>query len=184
MKEFFHKQIVNLKRAPQRIPLVFLVVSCIIYTFSLTEHSNASLYVNSDIVALYVFIITLASMLTIFSHINAFSKGNLNKLMLGVVIVLILLQGLLDGLYLKEMFYETMIRDNPVPITPDIAMSMNRTMVHIGALSASMLTIVFMPLYHKLLLKIDTSILDVDEVTISGEKSIDEEYPDVDVLDF
>jgi hypothetical protein len=184
MKEFFHKQIVNLKRAPQRIPLVFLVISCIIYTFNLSPHSNASMYVNSNIIALYVFIITLASMLAIFSYINAYSGGVLHKGMLAVAIILILLQMFLGYLYLNIMFYETIYRENPVPVTPDIADSMNMTMVHMGSLVIALIAIVLKPLYHKALLKVDTSILDVDESNISDDTSIDDEFPDEDELDF
>jgi len=184
MKMFLHKQIVNLKRAPQRIPLVFLVVCCIIYTFSLTEHSNASMYVSSNIIALYVFIITLTSMLTIISYINAYSGGKRNTTMLLVAIFLILLQAALGILYLNTMFYETVLRENPVPVTPDIAASMNMTMVHIGALAVSLLAILLKPVYHKALLKIDTAILDVEESNITGDTSIFDEFPDEDVLDF
>ena len=184
MKEYIHKQIVNLKRAPHRIPLMILVICCIIYTFSLTEHSNASMYVTSNITALYVFIITLASMLAIISYIYAYSGGKEHKRMLIVAIVLILLQIFLGALYLQIMFYETMVRVNPVPITKDIAVSLNMTMVHIGSLVAALVAILLKPVYHKALLKIDTSVLDVEESDVSDTTSIDEEFPDVDELDW
>jgi len=184
MKEYMKKQIVNLKRAPQRIPLVILILCCMIYTFSLTEHSNASMYVNSDIIALYVFIITLTSMLVIFSYINAYTGGKEHKRMLIVAIVLVLLQVFLDVLYLRIMFYETMYRENPVPVTVDIAASMNMTMVHIGSLIVALAGILLKPVYHKALLKIDTSVLDVDESNIRDARSIDEEFPDEDELDW
>lgn len=184
MKAYFHKQIVNLKRAPQRIPLLILVVCCMIYNFSLTEHSNASMYVNSNIVALYVFIITLASMLAIISHIYAYSGGKQNKKMLVVAVVLVLLQLLFGALYLQIMFFETMGRANPVPITKDIAGSMNRTMVHMGSLVVALAAIFLQPLYHKALLSIDTSVLDVEESDVSDATSIDEEFPDEDELDW
>ena len=184
MKEYMKKQIVNLKRAPQRIPLVILVVCCIIYTFSLTEHSNASMYVNSNIVALYVFIITLASILSIFSYGNAYAGGNKHMQMLIVALALILLQVLLDVLYLRVMHYETMLRENPVPVTVDIAASMNMTMVHIGSLAAALAAIFLKPVYHRAILKIDTSSLDVEESDIADATSIDEEFPDEDELDW
>lgn len=212
MRGFLRKQIVNLKRAPQRIPLVILVVCCIIYTFNLTAHSNASIYVNSDIVALYVFIITLASMLAIFSYVNAYSGSrisylakkvinaktfaffgslNMKKLLaflkriwkLIIAVALVLIQIVLDVFYLDIMFYETMYKQNPVPITQDIAASMNMTMVHIGALVAALAAILLKPAYHKALLKIDTSALDVEDSNISDTTSIDEEFPDEDELD-
>ena len=184
MKEFINKQTVNLKRAPQRIPLMILVICCIIYTFNLTEHSNASMYVSSNITALYVFIITLASMLAIISYIYAYSGGKKHIRMLIVAIVLILVQIFLGVLYLSIMYYETMYRENPVPVTSDIAASMNMTMVHIGSLVAALAAILLKPVYHKALLKIDTSVLDVEESNISDTTSIDEEFPDEDELDW
>ena len=180
MKEFWKKQIVSLKRRPQTIPLVLLVLSCMIYTFHLTEHSNASMYVSSRIVALYVFIITLSSILVIFSFLNAYPKGRRKLSMLLIVFLLIAVQLVLDGLYLNIMFSETMVRDNPVPITQDIADSMNWTMVHLGALAVTTLAILFQPLYHKLLLRIDTTpeteeaFLEIDD----GETIVSEDEGD------
>lgn len=184
MKDYINKQIVNLKRAPHIIPLVILVICCIIYTFSLTEHSNASMYVSSSIIAFYVFVITLSSMLAIFSYINAYPKGKKNKKMLIVAIFLITLQILLGILYLDIMFYETMERTSPVPITPDIAKSMNMTFVHIGSLLVALAVIFLKPVYHKMLLKIDTSSLDTEDSNISDYTSIDDEFPNEDQLDF
>lgn len=184
MKEYMKKQIVNLKRAPQRIPLVILVVCCMIYTFSLTEHSNASMYVSSNIVALYVFIITLTSMLAIFSYMNAYAGGKKRNRMLIIAVFLVLLQVFLDVLYLRIMFYETMYRENPVPVTVDIAASINMTMVHIGSLIVALAAIFLKPVYHRALLKVDTSTLDVEESNIRDTRSIDEEFPDEDELDW
>ena len=183
MKDYFRKQTVNLKRMPQRIPLLLLCISCMVYTFNLTAHSNASMYVNSRIVALYVFIITLASMLAVISHINAYSGGKKHAAMLIVTVALVILQLALDGLYLKDMFYETMFRANPVPVTRDIADSMNRTMMHMGFLVVSLLAIAFQPLYHRALLKIDTSTEDIEDSDIKDDTTIDEEFPDEDELD-
>lgn len=184
MKEYIKKQIVNLKRAPQRIPLVILIICCMIYTFNLSEHSNASIYVSSNIIALYVFIITLSSMLAIFSYMNAYAGGEEHKRLLVIAILLVLLQVFLDALYLQIMFYETMYRENPVPVTPDIAASMNMTMVHIGSLVVALAAILLKPVYHRALLKIDTSVLDVEESNIKDVTSIDEEFPDVDELNW
>jgi hypothetical protein len=184
MKEYIKKKIVSLKSAPQRIPLVILVICCIIYTFNLTAHSNASIYVNSNIVALYVFIITLCSILGILSYINAYAGGKKRIRTLIIAIAMVLGQIFLDVLYLNIMFYETMYRDNPVPVTPDIANSMNMTMVHIGALAVALAAIFLKPVYHKALLKIDTSVLDVEDSNISDTTSIDEEFPDEDELDW
>ncbi len=176
MNDFFRKRLVNLKRRPQTIPLVLLVVSCMIYTFHLTAHSNAAMYVSSRIIALYVFIITLASMLVIFSFTNAYARGTKRfHLMIGVVFLLLAVQIILDIVYLNIMFHETMVRDNPVPITQDIADSMNWTMIHLGALGLTTLSIALLPSYRKLLNKIDTSMEDEEFDDLQAESLVEEE---------
>ncbi len=179
MNDFFRKHLVNLKRRPQTIPLILLVVSCMIYTFHLTAHSNASMYVSSQIIALYVFIITLASMLVIFSFANAYARGTKRfKLMMAVVFLLLTLQIFLDIVYLNIMFYETMLRDNPVPITQDIADSMNWTIIHLAALGLTVLSIVLLPVYRRLLQKIDTAIDDEEFDDLQAESLVEEEEED------
>ena len=179
MKDFFRKHLVNLKRRPQTIPLILLVVSCVIYTFHLTVHSNAAMYVSSQIIALYVFIITLASMLVIFSFMNAYARGTKHfKLMMGVVFLLLAVQIILDIVYLNIMFHETMVRDNPVPITQDIADSMNWTMIHLAVLALALLSIVLLPVYRRLLQKIDTSIEDEEFDDLQAESLVEEEEED------
>ena len=179
MNDFFRKHLVNLKRRPQTIPLILLVVSCMIYTFHLTAHSNASMYVSSQIIALYVFIITLASMLVIFSFANAYARGTRRfTLMMAVVFFLLAVQIFLDIVYLNIMFYETMVRDNPVPITQDIADSMNWTMIHLGSLALTALSILLLPVYRRLLQKIDTSIEDEEFDDLQAESLVEVEEDD------
>lgn len=179
MKNRLRNFVVSLKRKPQTIPLVLLVLSCAIYTFHLTEHSNASMYVSSRIIALYVFIITLFSILVIFSFSNAYSRGQKHfKLMMATVFLLLFAQMLLDGLYLDIMFYETMERENAVPITQDIADSMNYTMLHLGALALSFLSIALLPVCRRLLNKIDTSIEDEEFDSMQEERIVEDEGED------
>ena len=179
MNDFFRKQLVNLKRRPQTISLVLLVVCCMIYTFHLTAHSNASMYVSSRIIALYVFITTLASMLVIFSFANAYARGTKRfRLMMGVVFLLLAIQIALDIVYLNIMFYETMVRDNPVPITQDIADSMNWTIIHLSGLGLTVLSIVLLPVYRRLLQKIDTSMEDEEFSDLHAESFVEDEEED------
>jgi len=48
----------------------------------------------------------------------------------------------------------------------------------------ALIAIFLKPLYHKALLKIDTSSLDVEESDIRDDVSIDDEFPDEDELDW
>lgn len=178
MKDYWIKQLVNLKRRPQIIPTVLLTLSCMIYTFRLTAHSNAAMYVSNQIIALYVFIITLASMLSIISYLNAYPKGRVKPLMLVVVLVLLAVQILLEALYLDIMFYETMERANPVPVTQDIADSMNWVMVHLAALAVSTLSVVLLPIYRNLLRRINIQIVDDEANDFDAEEPLIEEEKD------
>ncbi|MEM5769017.1 MAG: hypothetical protein AAGU32_12125, partial [Bacillota bacterium] len=74
-------------------------------------------------------------------------------------------------------------RENPVPVTRDIAISMNMSMVHIGALVVALAFILLKPLYQRALMKINTTVQDMEESNISDYSSIDEEFPDEDQLD-
>ncbi len=169
MKDLTRKWIVSLKRKPQSIPLVLLVLCCIIYTFNLTAHSNAVMYVSSRIVALYVFIITLSSMLLIFSFVNAYSGKTQKWFMRAIVYVLIAVQLGLGAAYYQVMSYEVFVRADPVPVTQDIANSMNGTVFHMTALGVALLAILLMPLYHRQLMKIDTYVEDEEDVSYGAE---------------
>ncbi|MCL2702575.1 MAG: hypothetical protein FWE91_03085 [Defluviitaleaceae bacterium] len=172
-KDYVTKWIVALKRHPHNIPLVMLIICCMIYTFQLTAHSNASMYVSNREIALYVFIITLCSILIIFSFVNAYAKRGKHKpLMLAVVYLLAGLQLFLDAVYLNIIHYETVLRDNPVPVIDDIAASTAGTRTHFIMLALSVLAIITLPVYRKLLQKIKTSIQDdeADYVLDTDEK--------------
>lgn len=174
MNPTVRKWIVSLKRRPQNIPLALLVVCCFMYTFNLTAHSNAVMYVSARVIALYVFIITLSSMLTIFSFVNAYAGKKRKWLMQAVVYLLIAVQIVLEFAYYQVMYYEVFLRDDPVPLTADIATSMNGTVLHLIALSVALLAIVFMPVYHKLLGKIDTTLEDEEDVSYGDELHVED----------
>jgi len=169
MKPTIRKLMISLKRRPQNIPLTLLILCCFLYTFNLSAHSNASMYVSSRIIALYVFIITLSSILVIFSFINAYSGKKRKWFMQAIVYVLIVAQLVIDFAYYQIMSYEVFLRNNPVPITADIAKSMNVTMFHIIALGLTLLVIISLPFYHKLLLKIDTFVVDDEDISYDTE---------------
>ena len=94
IKEFFRKRIVSLKRNTQIIPLLFLIVGCCIFTFALGTHSIAAndnytvamenafvaaggspVSLSHRSVGLYVFIITLFSVLSVISYLSVYKKG-------------------------------------------------------------------------------------------------------------
>ena len=74
MKEFFRKQIVNLKRSPQNIPLVVLVVAFLVYSLNLTYISHTTSRIQGSGMGLYGFITMLLSMLSFVCFFNSFPR--------------------------------------------------------------------------------------------------------------
>lgn len=178
MKEFLRKQIVGLKRRPQNICTLLLVICCMIYTFNLTAHSNASMYVSSNVVALYVFGITLLSMLAIFTHINIYAPRQKLKLLMQILLyIIILAQIAMNGLYYMEMIAQMNSADS-IRRNADVIKSVNCSFIHIVALAITLFALITKPIYAKLLNKIDTTVPDPElmDVNDDDESLIEEEF--------
>lgn len=174
------KMIVNLKRKPQVIPMILLCISCAVYTFNLTAHSNAAIYVSNQIIALYVFILTLCSMLTIFSYMSAYKKGKVFWPMMIVALLMLAIQIGLDIACHQIYFYEVFYRENPVPLTDDVAKAINGTVMHLVMLGISTLAVVLLPFYHKLILRIPTQVTDEEGDNLGEDEEISSEESEED----
>ena len=180
------KKIVALKRGPQIIPLVLLSISCVVYTFNLTAHSNAAIYISNQYIALLMFIITLFSILAIFSYVNAYPKGKRFLPMFIVCLLMVFSQIGLDALCYTIYMNEIMVLGTP--LTVDVANAINGTVAHLIFLVISALAIIFLPAYHKLILKIPVKIEDeesdnMDDSDESGIESEDDELEGDDDLE-
>ena len=94
MKEFFRKQIVNLKRSPQNIPLVVLVVAFLVYSLNLTYISHTTSRIQGSGMGLYGFITMLLSMLSFVCFFNSFprrKKPNMPMLILMFIMFAIII---------------------------------------------------------------------------------------------
>ena len=180
------KKIVALKRGPQIIPLVLLCISCVVYTFNLTAHSNAAIYISNQYIALLMFIITLFSILAIFSYVNAYPKGKRFMPMFIVCLLMVFSQIGLDALCYTIYMNEIMVLGTP--LTVDVANAINGTVAHLIFLVISALAVIFLPAYHKLILKIPVKIEDeesdnMDDSDESGIESEDDELEGDDDLE-
>ena len=128
MKEFFRKKVVGLKRGPQIIPLLFLVISCCIYTFSLRYYSTASIGLQNDNFfqqlthgqvnvpvlmqnpAIYMFVQTLFSILLVITYLSVYKKGKRNNFMFSIVLIMIVVMIACEILYYFSIdFYTTQL---------------------------------------------------------------------------
>ncbi len=182
MKEFFRKKLVSLKRSPQIIPLIILVIACAIFTFNLNVHSLAATgnytttaynnWVNTQqgqemggvvpamyrIPGIYVFVITLFSILSVISYLSVYKKGKLNVFMLVIVYVMLGAMLVCDVLYMEAIkFYTGPFNTKTMESVAD---SLTNVTIHLVANIVSIIFVSILPLIRKLLNLIDTSVED------------------------
>ena len=81
MKDFFRKIIVVLKRKPQLICLISLIVSFVFYSLKLTEISNTTAKLQKDGMGLCGFVTMLFSILSIITCNYIFLAKNIDNLL-------------------------------------------------------------------------------------------------------
>ncbi|MCR5761365.1 MAG: hypothetical protein K6F82_05170 [Sphaerochaetaceae bacterium] len=163
LKERLRKFVVALKRNPQRIPLVALVLSFGYYSFNLTCISNTTAKINSPGMGIFGFITMLFSMLSMVAFMNSFPhRKPVNKVMLALTLAMVALVIFADFQY-KALIMHAVDPSNPNHITVTqntiyIVDAYNMLTKHIVFLCISVALTVLLPVYGKLLKKINTSI--------------------------
>lgn len=155
-KEWGRKQIVNLKRRPSNIAFFFLIVTSLIYVFSLGTLSQ-SVYdrTSGNWIGIATFVCTLFSVLSLVLYMNAFPKRKKMK------IIPIVLCGLSMALmaFMDIMFYVE-FKD----LTSDAVLNwesywdttFNVLITHVVFLGITGILMATMPLYKAALMKINT----------------------------
>ena len=189
VKEFFRKRIVGLKRNTQIIPLIFLIVSCCIFTFALGTHSvaangnNYSVQMENNYVAnggqpvsfltrsvgLYVFIITLFSVLSVISYLSVYKKGKLNIPMLVVVYFMLAAMIVCNLLYVDALKFYMYDFGSREPTDEHMLGAIANSTAHVVSLIVSVAFVSILPLIRWLLNKIDTSVDDEYDKLIDSE---------------
>lgn len=159
MKEWIRKRIVAIKRQPSIIPTVLLALSCVVFNFNLTDFSETTSLIYSPGMGIALFVITLFSFLSIITYLSAYPKRQKPKY--GSIIITILM--VLISIGCQIFFYNLIIqatefREKPIEMTDYIITTKNVIIVHIIMLAISFIALVTLPVYKKLLNKINTSI--------------------------
>ncbi len=162
MKEFFRKKVVSLKRNPQMIPMVMLAATFVVYSFNLTAMSNTTAKIQGSNMGLCQFCIMLFSLLSMVCMLNAFpqrKKANIPMVVLMFVMFGIIalcavnyMGGITAALYRAESPIKL---DASTKYIADAYNMLNTVMVMLGVTAALVL---LLPVYRKLLRKINTSV--------------------------
>ena len=179
LKEMVRKFIVSLKRRPQMIPLAVFVIAFLVYTLNLSQVSNTTAKLQSSGMGLAGFAVMLFSMLSIVSFMNAFPyRKPVNKVMLIVMLVMNAIIIVADVFYISAVDGVQNNLETRVAITKDtayIVYSRYYLMVHIIILAVAIALTVLLPVYSKLLRKINTNIeiegnADMGEIDLASDE--------------
>ena len=178
IREFVRKRIVALKRKPQTIALIVLAIGFLYYSLNLTQISNTTAKIQGPGMGLSGFVTMLLSMLSLVCFLNAFphrKKVNIPMLalmflMLGVIIYC--------DIYYSGCITRAVTRENnpidPTGINSYITRAASMLRVHRVILIVGAALAALVPVYSKLLRRINTSVdvagnREMGAIDISGE---------------
>ena len=178
IKEFIRKRVVALKRKPQTIALIAFALAFLYYSLNLTKISDTTAYINLPGMGLAGFATMLFSILLMVCFMNAFphrKKVNIPMLALMFVLVGIIIYA---GIFYQGRITEALTREvNPITVGNDkgyINAAMTMLSVHRIMLIVGVALVATLPVYSKLLKKINTNVDVADNggmaaIDISGE---------------
>lgn len=162
IKEWFRKKVVALKRKPNIIPLLLFLVTSLIYLLSLASFSQTGLkeYPNGDLLGLPVFVNCLLSILICVVHLNAFPKRSKKVNLLNYILIYVF-AGVMLGMdilyYIKVLSIVEKDSLTLATAASVVQSSASISIVHIVFLAISVIALATLPLYTKLIMKINTS---------------------------
>ena len=174
LKEMVRKFIVALKRRPQRIPLAVFMVAFIIYSFNLTSVSNTTSLLGGPNMGLAAFATMLFSMLSLLCCNNAFPyRKPVHKPMLVLTFVMQVIILFADWYYLQRIVIDGAGVDwnqNTFIYYAQYYLTVHMVIIVVGVVLTALL-----PVYSKLLRKINTNVevegnADMGEIDLAGDE--------------
>lgn len=180
-KEFIRKFLVSLKRKPQNIALFVLLVGFVFFSLNLTSISDTTALINTDNMGQCEFAMMLFSILSFVVFLRTFPKRQ--KVKIPMLILTFLFLGIVvfaDVVYLSRISDALTREENRIIINYEtgqnlfIANAWSTLIVFLIFMAVVVVLLAALPLYSKLLRKINTSI-DVEGNTNMTAVDISEE---------
>lgn len=159
--ERLRKFVVSLKRKPQTIAMVALVISFLVYSLNLTSISNTTAKIQGTGMGFTGFCTMLFSILSFVCFLNAFPhRKKVNVPMLVLMFAMFAIVVYCDGYYLGAIARAVTRAESPIsPVDfPYVAKAQSTLHVHRILVGITTLLVITMPLYRKALRKIKTSV--------------------------
>lgn len=177
MKKWLRKRIVGLKRNTFHIPLLMIVITCLVFNFYLTDYSDTIADINVPGMGLCLFVTELCSFLSIISFLTAFPRRQKVKLLSVILVIAMLVLSIVcQALLLNYIHYGLYESATAITLNEEntyVLTTINVSIVHIVLLGISIISIATMPLYHKALMKIDTSVaqeeIKIEKIDLSDD---------------
>ena len=177
MNEMLRKIIVSLKRKPQTIAMLSLVIAFLIYSMNLTSISNTTAKIQGSGMGLCGFATMLLSILSFVCFLNAFPyRKEVNVPMLVLMFAMFAIVAGCDWYYLGAITRAVTRAESPINPAdfPYIAKAQSTLWAHMILLGVTTMLIVTLPVYKTALRKIKTSVEVEDNgkleaIDISGE---------------
>lgn len=161
-KEFVRKFFVSLKRSPSNIPMVATVVAFLYYSLNLASISNTTCKINTSNMGQCEFVTMLLSILMMVVFLRCFPKRQKpNFIMIGIYYLMAIAQIFCDVVYIARINGVITRPDNPFDVNGAesyILQAQGVMVVHIIILAVCAALVALIPVYSKLLRKINTSI--------------------------
>ncbi len=185
-KEFVRKFFVSLKRSPHNIAMFMMLVTYVFYSLNLTKISNTTAYIGRANMGQCQFVAMLLGILSFVSFLRAFPRREKPKLVMIILTILMLAAStFVEFVYayritsaLNDPVHPIVIRGadgNLNDAGKAILSAQPIVSVHIILLLICIVLIVALPVYSKLLKKINTSIdvagnENMSAIDVSGEE--------------
>lgn len=162
LRERIRKFIVSLKRNPSVIPLVMLGAAFVLYSFNLTDVSDTTAKIQGQGMGLCQFCIMLFSVLSMVCMLNAFprrKKANIPMIVIMFVMFAVIIY--CDIHYCNAIVAALNRAESPIVLdvtTEYIAKAYNMLGTYMILICVTAGLVVTLPLYSKLLKRINTSV--------------------------
>ena len=179
VKEWFRKKVVALKRKPQTIALVVLLVTSVYFLLSLYNVSQAIIKSfgdeNTSATGICTFVTTLLSLLVLVSFLNSFPKRKKPNVFF-IVLTFVMIAGMIacDVVYYLQM--AACLDGIANPESSELFATVNRVQPyligHMVLLGVSAVVFALLPVYKRLINKINTKV-ELESATENMQGSID-----------
>lgn len=178
MPEFLRRLFVGLKRRPSIIALLVFLAAFFQYSLNLTHISDTTAKIQGPGMGLCGFATMLFSLLSLVCFLNAFPRRKKPVIAMIILMCLMFAVIIFCDVYYSNLIMNALTRaENPITLdasTIYIAQAYNVLQTHVVIEIVGVALVLLMPLYSKLLRKINTSVTvedygKLEAIDISGE---------------